>query len=192
MRVDKEISKEALKDFEIKHYEGPIVVVEDAKAITTVVRELQGYEMLGFDTESKPQFKKGKPNNIALLQFATPKEVYLVRVNKTGFPGPLVQFFNDYPGKICGIGLDDDWREIRRAGIEIHPKDVVDLNKMARKKGFESIGAKKLSALLLGFTISKRQQISNWEAQALSEAQIYYAATDAWICRDIYKKLKAL
>lgn len=187
-----EISKEDLKNFDIVRYEEEITLVDDAKDLPEVITDLSKEEILGFDTESKPQFKKGQPNNIALLQFATASHVYLIRVCKTGFPPILTDFFNTYPGTFVGIGLDDDWREIKRAGVDVTPQNVVDLNVLAKTKGFLSIGAKKLCALLLGFTISKGQQISNWEALELSEAQISYAATDAWICRDIYFKLLSL
>ncbi|MGB0166015.1 MAG: 3'-5' exonuclease [Luteibaculum sp.] len=187
-----EISKEELKDFEVKGYEGEIIIVEDRAEIAAVIDELRHEDFIGFDTESKPQFVKGKPNSMALLQFAGARSVYLIRVNKTGFPPELIRFFNRYPGEFVGIGLDDDWREIRKKGIDVQPKNPVDLNVLAKQKGFISIGAKKLCALLLGFTISKGQQTSNWETNELSDAQIKYAATDAWICRDLYLKISAL
>ena len=47
-----------------------------------------------------------------------------------------------------------------------------------------------LTALLLGFRISKSAQTSNWDSDQLNEKQISYAATDAWVCLKIYDILK--
>lgn len=185
-----EISKEDLGEFPIAKYEGEIVIVNDAASLKAFLNEgIEKEDVIGFDTESKPSFKRGEQNKMALIQMATKSKVYLIRVSKIGYPPALCNFIKRLPGTVVGIGLDDDWRELRRAGVNIKPKHVVDLNEFAKEKGFKSIGAKKLSALLLGFNISKKQQISNWENDELTEAQINYAATDAWICRDIYFKL---
>ncbi len=187
-----EISKEELLNYPIAKYEGEVVMVEDKDSLDAfLASDLYEEEVIGFDTESKPSFKKGMQNKMALIQIATRNKVYLIRVCKLGYPSKLLSFLKNYPGTVVGIGLDDDWRELRRAGARVKPENVVDLNDFAKTKGFVSIGAKKLTALLLGFTISKKQQISNWESDTLTEAQISYAATDAWICRDIYFKLAA-
>ena len=87
-----------------------------------------------------------------------------------------------------GIAIRDDLKDLKKI-YPFNEKNVIDLNVLARQLGFESIGAKKLSALVLGIRISKRQQVSNWESETLTQAQINYAATDAWICREIYLRL---
>jgi len=87
-----------------------------------------------------------------------------------------------------GIAPGDDMKDLAKS-IRFQPRNIIDLNKLAQENGFESIGAKKLSAMVLGFRISKAQQVSNWEADELTKAQIDYAATDAWICREIYLRL---
>jgi len=102
--------------------------------------------------------------------------------------GQLAGIFENKEIKKIGIAVFDDLKDLKK----LHPfkdESVIDLNLLAPKLGFESIGAKKLSALVLGIRISKRQQVSNWELENLSQAQIDYAATDAWICREIYLKL---
>ncbi|TXC77035.1 3'-5' exonuclease [Luteibaculum oceani] len=190
-----EIQKDEIQNYPLDHYRGEIVLVDNQEGLREFYKEdiFANYDVIGFDTESKPSFKKGQVNKLALFQFATPHAVYLVRLNKIGgIPEKLASMMRNYHGTMVGISLADDWREIRKLKIDAKPECVIDLNELAMKKGFVSIGAKKLSALLLGIRISKRQQVSNWEADELSEPQMIYAATDAWICRGIYFKLLTL
>ena len=65
----------------------------------------------------------------------------------------------------------------------------MDLQKIVWEYGIKDKSVKKMTAIILGFRISKTQQLSNWEAEALSESQCKYAATDAWVCREMYLKL---
>lgn len=188
--MEKVITKEALKEFEIKAYEGNIKVVTDEdEANSLITRILQEESIIGFDTETRPTFKKGPLNDIALVQLASKKEVVLIRLKKTRFISALKNLLESPNHLIVGIGLEDDMRELRKIR-PFTPRKILDLNKYCSELGFESIGAVKLTALILGFRISKRQQISNWEAPKLSPAQILYAATDAWICREIFLKLQ--
>ena len=188
--MEKVITKEALKEFEIKAYEGNIKVVTDEdEANSLITRILQEESIIGFDTETRPTFKKGPLNDIALVQLASKKEVVLIRLKKTRFISALKNLLESPNHLIVGIGLEDDMRGLRKIR-PFTPRKILDLNKYCSELGFESIGAVKLTALILGFRISKRQQISNWEAPKLSPAQILYAATDAWICREIFLKLQ--
>jgi len=146
-------------------------------------------EIIGFDTETRPAFKKGVYYDCSLVQIALPGEVILFRLNKIGFPSILIDILSDESLHKIGIALHDDILQLKK--IEpFEPNSFVDLNVICPKMGFESIGAKKLSALVLGIQISKRQQVSNWEKHELSDAQIRYAATDAWICREIFLKFR--
>ncbi|MDD4848846.1 MAG: 3'-5' exonuclease domain-containing protein 2 [Bacteroidales bacterium] len=189
MILNKSIDKEQIKQYPLQHYEGDIVVVNTMEHFLEVFPQICQCSICGIDTETLPCFKKGgKLHPVALLQVATDHCVYLIRLCKIGFNQYITDFFENQ--NICkiGIGCADDLHALRRLG-NISPKNMIDLNTYCKQLGFESIGAKKLTALILGFTISKRQQTSNWENEELSNAQIQYAATDAWICREIYLKL---
>jgi len=87
-----------------------------------------------------------------------------------------------------GVALRDDIATLKRLN-SFEPAGFVDLQLFVKSFGIEDNGLKKLAANILGFQISKRQQTSNWEAEQLSEAQIEYAATDAWVCHQIFMAL---
>lgn len=184
----KVITKEDINLLELDKYNGEIILIDTEDALAKACIEIAKSAIIGIDTETKPSFKKGIINTVALLQIATDKKAYIIRLKKVKMSAQLVAIFSNKEIKKIGIAVFDDLKDLKK----LHPfkdESVVDLNLLAPKLGFESIGAKKLSALVLGIRISKRQQVSNWEAQKLSQAQIDYAATDAWICREIYLKL---
>ncbi len=191
MEWQKEITKEEIRNLELKAYEGEIVVVENKQDIPQIVQVILRETIVGVDTETKPTFKKGKLNAVALLQIATHNAVYLIRLNKTGFHPDLKKIFESKKLKKIGIAIDNDIKELREH-LNFIPENVLDLNTHCTKLGFKSIGVKKLSAIFLGYRISKRQQISNWEADVLSTSQLRYAATDAWVCREIFIKLNSI
>lgn len=185
----KVISKEEIALLELDKYSGEIILVESPAHLDRVCSELRDCSLIGIDTETKPAFKKGQSNPVALLQLATDKKVYIIRLLKTGISVQLASIFSSAKIIKVGIAVRDDFKDLKKM-YPFEEKEVVDLNVLAPKLGFESIGAKKLSALVLGIRISKKQQISNWEAKELTTAQIDYAATDAWICREIYLRLQ--
>lgn len=184
------ITKDEVNELKRGNFEGEIVVVEDADAAKNICEEILNEEsLLGFDTETRPTFKKGeKQKDPALIQLARAETVYLFRINKTGLIMPLTKILGDEHIIKAGLAIDRDLDELQ-ALQDFEPGGFVDLNSFASQKGFESIGVRNLTAMLLGFRVSKRQQTSNWEAEELTKAQIKYAATDAWVCREIYLKL---
>ncbi|HET9055021.1 MAG TPA: 3'-5' exonuclease, partial [Cyclobacteriaceae bacterium] len=155
-----------------------------------VFAEIQKHEIVGFDTETRPAFTKGQIFKVALLQLAVPGKVFLIRLNLTGFHHDIVRFFENEKIIKAGVGLRDDIKTLHRLGKFV-PAGFAELSTMAREIGLEVESVKKLTALLLGFRISKGAQTSNWEAEHLNEKQIVYAATDAWVCLEIYNKLKS-
>lgn len=184
-----EISKEEVNELHRGGYEGEIVVIDDSETATREAQVLLSREtLLGFDTETRPTFTKGPSNQPALLQLACPGKVYLFRLNKTGFVKPLADILASETIIKTGIAIGRDIEELQELK-SFHPGGFIDLNSYAKQKGFESIGVRNLTAMLLGFRVSKRQQTSNWEAEELKPPQIRYAATDAWVCREIYMKL---
>ena len=187
-KYKKFIAKEDINLLELDKYNGETILVDTDAELEKACSEIEKCAIIGIDTETKPSFRKGQMNTVALLQISTDKKAYIVRLKKVKMSKRLADIFSNEAIKKIGIAIFDDLKDLKKI-IPFTDKSVVDLNLLAPKLGFESIGAKKLSALVLGIRISKRQQVSNWELEQLSQAQIDYAATDAWICREIYLKL---
>jgi ribonuclease D len=185
------ISKDAINELPLKQFEGKVIVVEDPDRVPEIVEKLQKEKTIGFDTETKPSFKKGVSHDISLLQLSTHKEAYLIRINTTGFNGALTKLLNNPKVVKVGVGIRDDLRGLKQLNNFV-PKGFVELQEMAPKYGIDVLSLKNLAGLLLGIRVSKRQRLSNWEAQVLSEGQILYAATDAWVSLEIYNKMKEL
>lgn len=185
---EKRITKEDINELPLFKYEGKTVIAADEKQIDKAIFEIEKHDLVGFDTETKPTFRKGQFNHVALIQIAVPEKVYLLRIQHVGITNTLANFLsNDQISKV-GIALDDDVLELNKRK-RFNPGGFLDLNKIAPTLGIENIGARNLSALLLNFRISKNQQVSNWENPILTQHQIKYAATDAWICLEMYNKL---
>ncbi|HVN59412.1 MAG TPA: 3'-5' exonuclease [Bacteroidales bacterium] len=183
-----DISHEEIRNLELRSFPGEIVVVENLTDYHKVISRLEKQEMLGFDTETKPSFRKGRKNKVSLLQLSDEKTAYLFRINKIGIPDELKKILCSREKTKIGVAIHDDLRFLGHIS-RLQPEGFVDLQKFVREFGIESAGLKKLVAIVLGFRISKSQQVTDWEAPVLSEAQIAYAATDAWVCLEIYRKL---
>ncbi len=186
------ISKEKLKEFPIGRFKGLVHIVENEEDTIKAVAYLSQFKFIGFDTESKPTFVKGKSNihGIALLQLSSDKEAFLFRLNHLEMPESLKRLLENPNILKIGSATHGDihkLEELYKKG-EFHPKGFVDIQVIGRKYQIETVGLTKLTAILLGFRISKRQQLSNWEAELLSDAQILYAATDAWACYVLYEE----
>ncbi len=185
---EKKITKQEINELPLFKYEGKTVIASNEQQIDKAIFEIEKHDLVGFDTETKPTFKKGQFHHVALIQIAIPDVVYLLRIHKVGVPKSLANFLsNEHIAKI-GIALEDDVIALNKKR-RFKPSGFIDLNKIAPTLGIENIGARNLSALLLSSRISKNQQVSNWENDILSDSQIKYAATDAWICLEIYNKL---
>tara|TARA_R110001592_G_scaffold359340_2_gene665622 strand:- start:62083 stop:62667 length:585 start_codon:yes stop_codon:yes gene_type:complete len=188
-----DVSKEELKDYPREAFRGPLLYVKTDEEFSEVWAEFsKNQKVFGIDTETKPSFKKGQQNLTALVQICNGSSVIVVRTYKGVLPEELIAFFNDENIEKVGIATADDMKDLKKCNAGFDAHNVIDLGKLALKKGLKCTGAKRLSALLLGFTISKSQQTSNWENPTLTPAQLTYAATDAWICNLIYDKLKAI
>jgi ribonuclease D len=182
------ITPDELEKCELSWFRGEIAVIEDIKAFKAIFPRLINSEILGFDTETRPSFRKGRKNRVSLIQLANNDLACLIRINRIGIPAELAELLGN-PGIIkAGVAVHDDIRFLKRVK-GFSPSGFVDLQKFVRDFGIQCSGLKKLSAIVLGFRISKRQQVTDWEAEKLSEAQRIYAATDAWVCHQIYSKL---
>ncbi|MBZ4676042.1 MAG: 3-5 exonuclease [Anaerophaga sp.] len=189
--MQNKITKDDIKELPLKQFEGTVNVIEDPKQITHVVEKLRNERIIGFDTETKPSFKKGVSHDVALLQLSTEEEAFLFRLNMTGFNGALTQLLSNPGIKKVGVGIRDDLRGLQHLN-NFTPEGFIDIQELAPKYGIEVLSLKDLAGLLLGIRISKRQRLSNWEADSLSEGQILYAATDAWVALKIYNKIKKM
>lgn len=183
------ITKEEVNELPLGKYEGEIIIVDTPVQVANAIEEIENENIIGVDTETKPTFKKGALNNTALIQIATSNRVFLFRLNKMGFPYALTRILENPQIHKIGIAVLQDMKELSDQFRPFQHNNVTDLNILCKQLDFKNIGARNLSAMVLGFRISKRQQTSNWEAAQLSEAQLRYAATDAWVARQIFLKL---
>lgn len=184
------ISNEEINALPLGSFQGKIFVIDQAKDLPNVFSEVSDSSVVGFDTETKPVFVRGHRNNVALMQIALPSKVFIIRINKTGIQSEIIEFLENESVLKAGVALRDDVKALQRLK-KFTPQGIVELADLAKKAGLLEEGVKKLTGLLLGFRVSKTAQTSNWEAPALNEKQIVYAATDAWVCLEIYRKLKA-
>ena len=187
------ISPEEIEKLEPAGFPGKIKVIDSLGLdFLKAVRYLRKQRVIGFDTESRPCFSPGQPHyGVSLLQLSGAEKAYLFRIKLIGdIPKPLRAVLSDESIIKVGAAVNDDVR-----GLEKHhdfvPKSFVDLQKIVWEYGIKDKSVKKMAAIILGIRISKTQQLSNWEADELSEAQRAYAATDAWVCREMYMKLMA-
>jgi len=189
--IKNKITTEALSDLPLQHYTGEIVVVEDGTDMYKVIEAINGEKVLGFDTETRPSFKKGKANMVSLIQLSTSKSTFLIRTNKTGMCNELLELLSNQEIKKVGVGIRDDIRGLQKIK-DFNPGGFIELQSMALEKGLKDFSLKKLAGILLDIRVSKRQRLSNWEADELTHAQMIYAATDSWVALKIFKKLNEL
>ena len=187
------ISPEEIEQLGPASFPGKIKVIDSLGfEFFKAVRYLRRQKVIGFDTESRPCFSSGQPHyGVSLLQLSGPDKAFLFRVKLMGdIPKQLRAILSDEGIVKVGAAVNDDVR-----GLEKHhdfpPRSFVDLQKIVWEYGIKDKSVKKMAAIILGIRISKTQQLSNWEADKLSDAQKAYAATDAWVCREMYMRLMA-
>lgn len=189
--MDSSISKEAIEELPLSQFTGVITVVEQSSDVAGIVEKLSKERFLGFDTETKPSFKKGEGNTISLLQISTTEEAFLFRINKTGLPKVLTNLLENRSILKIGVGIRDDLKGLNKV-TKFKPAGFIELQDMVKAFGIDTFSLKGLAALVLNVRISKRQRLSNWEMELLTQAQIDYAATDAWAALMIFNELMML
>jgi ribonuclease D len=190
MTFREEISNEEIKQLPRKVFNGDIFLIDTERKLEIAIPLLKEYRILGFDTETKPSFKKGKSNSTALIQLAVEDKAFLFRLNKIGFPKALADLLANENILKIGVAIRDDLNELKRLQ-SFEPAGFIDLQETARDLNIKNISLKKLAAIVLNFRISKSQRVSNWEQEILSPAQLKYAATDAWVCYELYQKINS-
>ncbi len=184
-----EISKEEVADLDLIQYDGPIKLITNEESFLKEIPHIREQTILGFDTETRPSFKKGVVYPTALIQISALDQAWIIRVSRMGYPPELLELLTREDILKVGLGLNDDLRRLR-ADFQFEPGGFLDLQQYVAAFRIEEKGLKKLSGIVLGRRISKAQQVSNWDADLLTEAQLRYAATDAWICLKIYNRLR--
>ncbi|MDR0185786.1 3'-5' exonuclease domain-containing protein 2 [Prevotella brunnea] len=172
-------------------FPGRIIVISAEPEAKKAVDYLMAQNILGIDTETRPVFKKGKHNKVALFQVSTHQVCFLFRLNRLGLSPCLIRLLEDTKVLKIGLSLDDDFLMLRQRG-EFKKGKFVDLQDIVHEFGIEDLSLQKLYANLFHQRISKREQLTNWENKTLTEKQQLYAATDAWACIKIYERLKEL
>lgn len=185
----RKISKNEINDLPILAWEGPIQIIETIEAMEDTIQLLKNQTLLGFDTETRPTFKKGQYYPPALIQIATPDCVYLFRICICGSFAPLLSILESPDIIKSGVGIHDDVRELRKV-LDFEAQGFFEISEFTTQIGYENRGLRALAALLLNGRISKAAQVSNWAREKLDSKQIKYAATDAWISRQIYIEAK--
>ncbi len=184
-----ELSREEINQLPIQAWDGDVVIVQDKQGLDAALEALRHEKIIGFDTETKPTFSKGNTALPALVQLAAVDCVYLIQLTHVPFDAALAELLSSPDNLKVGVAIHDDMKALNRH-YPFTAGGVVDLAAIARSQGLRAQGLRTLAANLLGFRISKSAQCSNWENPSLSPQQIKYAATDAWVGRQIYLHLE--
>ena len=192
MVLDKnKLSKTEINSLPLRYYNGPIHIIQTAgqakKACAILIKE----KVLGFDTETRPAFNKGQSYLPSLLQMAGTKVVYLFQLSKCGLTDSIINLLSIDDIIKSGVAINQDLIELQQIS-NFEPAGFIDLGDIARSKGLPHHGLRGLAAYLLNFRISKSGRTSNWSANQLTKKQIKYAATDAWLGRELYLKYKRI
>ncbi len=184
------ISSDELQKLEYASFPGTVKVIDSVGAeFNRAVNYLRAQKILGFDTETRPCFSPDQPRyGVALLQLSGPEKAFLFRIKNMGMHRRLCNLLSNEKIIKVGAAVRDDIRGLQKYQ-DFTPRSFVDLQSMVGDYGIKDRSVKKMTAIILGFRISKTQQLSNWEAGELTESQIKYAATDAWVCREMYIRL---
>ncbi len=171
-------------------FEGKVQIVDTEQGLIEACNYLSQHSVIGFDTETRPSFKAGITNRVALIQLSTPERCYLFRLCRMKFGRELQRLLENPDIKKVGADVAGDIRSLNQLR-HIRAAGFIDLQTIAPQWGIEEKSLRKLSAIVLGKRVSKAQRLSNWEAAQFTEQQISYAATDAWVCLEILAKLEA-
>ena len=177
-----------ISDLPVASFPGRIEVVQSIPQAERAIRYLLSQDILGFDTETKPSFQKGQANQVALLQVSSPELCFLFRLNQMGLPQCILRLLTDERITKVGLSIIEDLNKMR-VYRRFKNGRFVELQNFVEEFGIEDKSLRKLYANVFGQKISKRQQLSNWEADVLTEPQKLYAATDAWACIRLYQEL---
>ena len=185
------ISREEMNTLPIRRYEGAVHLVESPAMLERAAADILREAVVGFDTETRPAFRKGESHLPSLAQVATARAVYLFPLQRLDCSAMLGELLGAPHIVNAGVALADDLRQLRQL-FEFSPAAALDLGHVARRHGLKQTGLRNLTGIFLGTRIPKGTKTTNWAAPRLSPQQVTYAATDAWACRELYVKFAAL
>ncbi|CAN2040643.1 3'-exoribonuclease [Candidatus Magnetomoraceae bacterium gMMP-15] len=187
----RKISKEEINEFPLRRYSGPIYVIKTEGQLKSALKRIKSESVLGFDTETKPSFKKGRYYLPSLVQLACHDSVFLFQLNHLSFHKGLKEILSESSIIKSGVAVKDDVKDLKRLS---HFKEggIIDLGEISRRLGLKTNGLRNMAVNFLGYRISKNEQRSNWAKHNLSPKQITYAATDAWVSREIHIRLRKI
>lgn len=190
-RIYDKFDKKAIPNLPVTHFEGRIIVIQSEGEAQRAVDYLLTSPRVGIDTETRPNFKPGGMNPVALLQVATETTCFLFRLNCMGLPTCVIRLLEDKSTLKVGLSLHDDWAQLRKR-VDFKPANYLELQDYVKPLGIIDMSLQKLYANLFGQKISKNQRLSNWDADVLTDAQKLYAATDAWSCLKLHDEIGRL
>lgn len=191
MDAPRTISREDLAKLPIRRYEGKTIVVATPAHLEEALADFREETVVGLDTETRPAFKKGESHLPALVQVATSRAVYLFQLRRAETHPVLAALLGEARIVKAGVGLAHDLRTLKQV-FEFAGQNILDLGSVARSGGSGQTGVRNLAGIYLGFRIPKGASTSNWAVAQLSPKQIAYAATDAWVCRELYLEFQGL
>ena len=184
------ITKEAISQMPREVFPGRIIVVDTEEGLNDALSYLSSFAEVGFDTETRPSFSKKTHYKMSLIQLSSDDICFLIRLNKfKKMPSALESFLINEKIKKVGLSLRDDFHGLHSL-TKVSPGNFIDLQQYVVQFGIADMSLQKIYAILFGKRISKRERLSNWEAESLTEAQQRYAALDAWSCLRIYQFLE--
>ena len=185
------MTREEVNRLAIGKYEGEICLVTSDQDLERAIDVICGEQVVGLDTETKPAFRKGQFYLPCLVQIATASVVYLFQLKRMDFSSRLVKVLENSALIKTGIGLANDFSSLKKV-FPFEPQNIVDLSLVAQRQGFKKSGIRNLTVQLLGFRVTKGSSTSNWASPELTPKQITYAATDAWVCRELFLRFQQL
>lgn len=171
-------------------FEGKIILVTENEELKKALLNFKDSEYLGFDTETRPSFKKGESYSVSLLQIANEDTAILIRLKNISDFSPLIEIFENSNYLKIGVAIRDDIKQLQKI-FSFTPNGFIELANLAKEKKLTKFGLKGMCEEILNFTLSKRAKLSNWDNLILTKEQLSYAATDAWVGQKIYIKLKS-
>lgn len=184
------ISKEQLSQLPAAEFRGRLCLIEEECDISAAIDELRKSDVIGFDTETRPSFKKGQTHTVSLIQLSTRSVCYLFRINHTGLDARIVDLLEDEGLKKIGLSIHDDFHNLNKIQ-PVQAGGFIDLQNFVKEFRIADNSLTKIYAVIFGKRISKGQRLTNWEAEHLTDSQQAYAALDAMACVEIYDYLKA-
>ena len=185
------ITRDELVQLAVRRYDGPVWLVATTHDLERALHDIRREHVVGLDTETQPVFRKGQSHLPSLVQVATARAVYLFQLKRLEFSGALAEVLGNPAIIKAGIGLADDLLKLKKV-FPFQEENVVDIGAVVRRHGVKQSGVRNLAGLFLGFRITKGSRTSNWGRPHLSRSQIIYAATDAWVCRELYLRFQKL